>query len=163
MRPVQLYAANVFIADPNMHMWRFESVFPGIYHEAKLPFHHHRRHSASLAATTFAMPPQQIKCIILRHTPERPGSLPQSQETLLSTFTGVAGSRFWAGPATPASGSGSKGRGSRKAHEYRRTELPPIADPLQRLQESRRFRRPWNPGLDFLRPHLSVSRKLPTP
>ena len=58
-----------------MDVGRFEGVFPGVYHEAKLPLYRHRRHSTSPGAVTFATPPQRIECIILRHTPESLGRL----------------------------------------------------------------------------------------
>ncbi len=35
--PVQLYPAHVLVINPNMHVGRFEGVFPGVDHEAKLP------------------------------------------------------------------------------------------------------------------------------
>ena len=77
---VQLYAAHVFIADPNLHVRRFEGVFPGVHHEAKLALYRHLRHSTSSGAPTLATPSQCLQCIILRHMHKSPDGLRQSQE-----------------------------------------------------------------------------------
>ena len=45
---VQLNAAHVLVANPDVHMGRFESVLPGVDHKAELPLHHYGRHSKSL-------------------------------------------------------------------------------------------------------------------
>ena len=46
---VRLYPANVLIADPNMHVGRFESVYPDVYHEVKLPLYRHLISATCLA------------------------------------------------------------------------------------------------------------------
>ena len=41
---VQLNAAHILVAYPDVHMGRFESVVPGVDHEAELPIHRYGWH-----------------------------------------------------------------------------------------------------------------------
>ena len=45
---VQLNAAHVLVANPDVHVGRFESVLSSVDHEAELPPHRYGRHSKSL-------------------------------------------------------------------------------------------------------------------